>query len=459
VTGQCLAEKRRPSGLSLSLNLALEFGLLMETFIARQPIFDSKQRVYGYELLFRSGLDNIFRHPDPNQATSKVIVDSFFLLGISTLTDGKRAFINMTREMLIEEYVFLVPKELIVLEILETVEPSAEVIGACKKLKQAGYMLAMDDFVYKETVAPLLDLADFIKVDFLSTPKEERRSLVRQFTPLGIHFLAEKVETHEVLQEALELGYNYFQGYFFSKPAILSGRDIPAYKLHYFQILQEIHRPELNFKELERIIKQEISLSFKLLRYINSAYFGVRYKISSILQALVLLGEKEVKKWSSLVALANMGQDKPDELVVQAMIRAKFCESLAPCLGLKHRKGDLFLMGMLSLIDAILDRPLSDILKEMPVDNDIKEGLLGEENRLHDIFQCVLAFERGEWDLLSERTSKLGVDEATSYQLYFDAIHWGHRCFEGAGGGDQKGTPRLRGLKTKETSLVVKGGT
>lgn len=407
------------------------FSLLMETFVARQPIFDSQQKAYGYELLFRSGLVNLFTHPDPNQATSRVIVDSFLLFGISTLTNGKRAFINITQDFLLQEYVFLIPKEHIVVEILETVEPSGEVIHACRKLKQAGYVLAMDDFVYKETYKPLLDLTDFIKVDFLSTAKEERRSLAREFTPLGIHLLAEKVETPEVLQEAMELGYTYFQGYFFSKPAILTGRDISAHKLHYLQILREIHRPELDLKELEKIIKQEISLSFKLLRYINSAYFAVRNRISSILQALTLLGEKEVKKWVSLIALANMGQDKPDELVVQAIIRARFCESLASYLGLTHRSGDLFLMGMLSLIDAILDQPLSHILKEMPIADDIKESLLGGENRLHDIYQYILAFEKGDWDQLAERASKLRVDEGASYQLYFDAIQWGYGCFQG----------------------------
>jgi EAL and modified HD-GYP domain-containing signal transduction protein len=403
----------------------------MEIFVARQPIFDSQQKIYGYELLFRSGLDNMFRNPDPNQATSKVIVDSFFLLDLSTLTGGKRAFINIPRDILLNEYVFLVPKDLIVAEILETVRPDAEVISACEKLKQAGYLLAMDDFVYDEMYRPLVELADFIKVDFLSTAIDERRSLIRKLTPLGKRFLAEKVETPEVLREASDLGYTYFQGYFFSKPTILSGRDIPAYKLHYLRILREIHRPELDFRELEGIIKQEVSVSFKLLRYINSAFFGLRNKITSILQAIVLLGEKEIKKWISLITLANMGQDKPDELVILAIIRAKFCESLAFYMGLRHRSEDLFLMGMLSLIDAILGQPLSDILKEIPVADDVKKGLLGEENRLHDIYQYVLAFEKGDWDLLSKQTAKLGIDEATSYRLYFDAINWGRRCFQG----------------------------
>jgi c-di-GMP-related signal transduction protein len=402
----------------------------METFIARQPIFDSQKKVYGYELLFRSGLDNVFKHSDPNQATSKVLSDSFCLLGMPTLTGGKRAFINITRDILLSEYLFLVPKELVVAEILETVDPDQDVIAACKKLKQAGYLLAMDDFVYKDEYKPLIDLADFIKVDFLATGVDELKSLVQDFSPLGIHFLAEKVETPETFQYATEVGYEYFQGYFFSKPTILSGKDIPAFKFHYLQVLQEIHHPEMNFKRLGGIIKQEISISFKLLRYINSAYFGLRNQITSIMQALVLLGEKEIKNWVSLITLANMGQDKPEELVVNAIIRAKFCESLAFYAGLKHRCEDLFLMGMLSLIDAILDKPLSDILKEIPVAGDIKAALLGEENRLGDVYKYIQTYEKGDWDDLYRQSGRLGLDEATSSRLYLNAVKWGHQCFQ-----------------------------
>jgi c-di-GMP-related signal transduction protein len=402
----------------------------MDTFIARQPIFDSDKRVYGYELLFRSSLDNFFKHPDPDQATSKVIADSFFLMGMSTLTGGKRAFINITRDILIQDYLFLIPKELIVVEILETVEPDAQVVEACKKLKRAGYLLAFDDFIYQEVYSPLMEVIDFIKVDFLSMGESQQKSLVHQFSSSKVRFLAEKVETPEVFRGAMEMGYQYFQGYFFSKPAIISGKDIPGYKLHYLQILSEIHRPELDFKQLDLIIKQEMSLSFKLLRYINSAFFGLRCKVNSIKQVLLLIGEKEIRKWVSLITLAHMGGDKPEELIIQAIIRAKFCESLGSFSGLSLRAEDLFLMGMFSLIDAILDRSLSDILSEIPIANDVKEALMGEKNRLRNILEYVLLYEKGEWDHLSLQASKLGMDEAIPLRLYLDAIKWGHCCFQ-----------------------------
>lgn len=402
----------------------------METYIARQPIFDLHKRVYGYELLFRSGLDNIFKQEDPDQASSQVIIDSFFLHNISALTGRKRAFINVTRDLLLKEYLLLIPRQLVVVEILENIDPDSEVIAACKKLKKAGYLLAMDDFVYGEKYKPFMDLADFIKIDFLSTAEKERKSLPQNFSPLGIGFLAEKVETPATFQEALELGYTYFQGNFFSKPTIIPGKDLPGYKLHYFRIIQEINRPEISFERLEELIKKEISLSYKLFRYINSAFFGLKNKVHSIKHAMALLGEKEVKKWLSFITLASIGEDKPEELAVQAIIRARFCESLAPHVGLPSRADGLFLMGMFSLLDAFLDRPLSDLLMEIPLDTDIKKALLGEENRFGELYQCVLAYERGEWGKLSEHGKKFRITEALLSQLYLGAVEWGSIPFQ-----------------------------
>ena len=405
----------------------------MDTFIARQPIFDSRKKVFGYELLFRSSLENVFKHSDPDQATSKVISDAFFLLDLPTLIDGKRAFINLTREILVKEYISLVPKDLVVVEILETVDPDAEVIQACKKLKQAGYLLAMDDFVFNQRYSPLLELTDFIKVDFVATSEGDRRSLCKAFSPLGIRLLAEKVETSESLLEASEMGYTYFQGYFFCKPTVLKGKDIPGFKQHYFQILQEIHHPELNFDKLEEFFKMEISLSYKLLRYINSAFFGLRSKINSIKQALVLLGEKEIKKWVSLVVLANLGKDKPEELAVQTVTRAKFCESLAPYTGLLNQAGDLFLVGLFSLIDSFLDRPKADILTEIPIHDEIKGAILGEENRLGKVYNFVLSYEQGDWATFAEQGVKIGIDETKTPRLYLEALKWGQGSFSYTG--------------------------
>ena len=402
----------------------------MERFVARQPIFDRHQKVYAYELLFRSSLENVYSHANQDVASSDVIVSSFFLLDIQTITGGNRAFINVTRDVLVREFITMLPKEIAVVELLESITADTEVLFILEKLKKEGYLIALDDFVYNDQTKGLVDLADIIKVDLLSTTSEDRRSLIKELAPRGIKFLAEKVETQEIYQESLEMGFTYFQGYFFSRPHIISGRDIPGVKLNYLRILQEIHKPSLDFEQIEGVIRVEISLCYKLLRYINSPFFGVINNISSIKQALVLLGERDVKKWVSLLALATMGEDQPEELVLLAIIRAKFCESLASYAGLMARSADLFLMGMFSLIDTILSRPLDSILSEIPISDDVKSALLGEENQLRYIYDCVIAYERGEWEKLSEVAAKLGIDEYKTPQVYLSSVDWAMKHFK-----------------------------
>lgn len=400
----------------------------MESFIARQPIFDARRNVYGYELFFRSGLENVFRHSDPDQATSKVMVDSFFLFNLNDLTGGKRAFINVPREILLKEYMFFLPREQVVVELLETVEPDAEVLQACQKLKHAGYLIAMDDFVYEPRYEPLLEFTDFVKVDFLATPEEARKSLLQKISPPRVRLVAEKVETLEMFQHGIESGYSFFQGYFFSKPAILVAKDIPTFKAHYFQLLKEIHRSGTDLDKLDEIIRRDVALTYKLLRYINSAFFGLPHKIKSVKQALILLGEKTIKNWISFVALASMAVDKPEELLVLTIVRARFCEMLAPYFNLGDRKDDSFLMGLFSLIDAFLDRPLSQILAEIPIDDPIKLALLGEPSRLGEIYQYTLSYEKAAWGDL-QKPIITPDEDTTPLSLYVEALKWGQAFY------------------------------
>ncbi len=401
----------------------------MKKFVARQPIFDPHQKVYAFELLFRSGMDNFFDASDPDQASTSVIVDSLLLMGMEKLTGGDRAFINCTRNVLIKGYAALLPKDKVVVEILESVEPDDEVVGACLRLKRAGFMLALDDFIYEERLEPLLPLIDFVKVDFRKTTEMDRRALVEKLSPRGIKMVAEKVETRSELQQASEMGYSYFQGYFFSKPEIVVAQDIPGYKLNYLRVLQAVNQPEINLVELENIIKLEASLTYKLLRYLNSAFFGFRTEIRSIHHALALLGEEELKKWASLIAMAAMGADKPPELVVSVIVRAVFCESLAPRIGMMNRSNDLFLLGMMSLIDAVLDRPLPEILEKMPISHEVKEALLGVENRFRDVYETVIAYEAADWRSFAEKARKLNLDEETVPDLYLKSVEWAKNTF------------------------------
>jgi len=323
---------------------------------------------------------------------------------------------------------FFLPKDQVVVELLETVEPDPEVIQACQKLKRAGYLIAMDDFVYHDRYRPLLEVADFVKVDFMSTPADARKALYEKISPLKARLVAEKVETPDMFRQGVDGGYALFQGYFFSKPLIVVGKDIPTFKARYLQLLQEIYRPGMDLKKLDDIIKQDVGLTYKLLRYINSAFFGLPNKIKSVRQALVLLGEKTIKNWVSFIALAGMGADKPEELLVLTIVRARFCEMLAPYFQLADRKDDSFLMGLFSLIDAFLDRPLQAILADIPIDDPIKMALLGEPNSLGEIYQYSLSYEKAAWENL-EKPIVAQVPEITPFSLYLDALKWGQKLY------------------------------
>ncbi|MBW2324661.1 MAG: HDOD domain-containing protein, partial [Deltaproteobacteria bacterium] len=262
-----------------------------------------------------------------------------------------------------------------------------------------------------------------------TTGVEERKSLVERYGSRDIKMLAEKVETRDEFKQALELGYSYFQGYFFSKPVIISGKDIPAFKLNYLRLLQEVSRPDFSFDRVEDIIKSEVSLSNKLLKYLNSAFFGFRTEIRSIRQALTLLGEVEARKWISLTALAGMSEDKPGELIRMAIIRAKFCELLACEVGFNNRKSDLFLLGVFSMVDAIMDRSAGEIVEEISLAEDVKDALLGEENRLRKIFNLVVAYEKGEWETVADLSAGFKIDEDVSPGLYLNSIAWAEQIF------------------------------
>lgn len=396
----------------------------MDAFIARQPILDRKQKVYGYELLFRSGLEDFFDHPDPDQATSKVIADSLLLPGLDQLTNGLPAFVNVTRDLLVSDGICLLPAARTGVEVLECVEPDDEVLDACRRLKGKGYVLALDDYVAGSPWEAHLDLADIVKVDVLESTYEERSALARRFKHGGPRLLAEKVETQAMHEETRGLGYELYQGYFFARPTTLSARDIPMSQLHHVQLLREIHRPGLDFDALEEIIEHEVGLSYKLLRYINAAFFGWRGTVESIRHALMLLGEREIKNWASVVVMAGMASDKPDELVTQALIRGRHCERLAGPAGLAPRAHDLFLMGAFSLIDAMLDVPLPRVLREIPIAGDVKEALLGEPGPLRDVFTVVVAYAAGDWALVAERAGRLGLEEGVIAAGYVEALQW-----------------------------------
>lgn len=394
----------------------------MDTFVARQPIFDRKENVFGYELFFRNGTQNYYEGIDGDQATTDVITNSFLTIGMDTLTRGRRAFINFTTNLIKDRTAYLLPYDLVVIEILENIEPDEDIILACQKLKEAGYLLALDDFVFEEKFKPFIYLADIIKIDFTNTHGKGRVDIVKQLSSHNIKFLAEKVETREDFDQALQAGYSLFQGYFFSKPLVVVGKNIPAFKLNSLRLLKEINNVDSNFEKLEDIIKGDVSLSYNLLKFINSAAFGLKMRINSIKQALVLLGLSEVRKWASLMALQTVGKDKPSELIINSLVRAAFGEALARKTMLSQEASNVFFMGMFSHIDAFLDRPLEELLDELPLTQEIKQVLLGKVNRFSPIFNLVLAYEKADWAYLIECVRLLNLDESEISDLYLKAL-------------------------------------
>jgi len=396
----------------------------LEHFIARQPIFDTKGRVYAYELLFRSGLHNYFDCDDQDHAAASVIANSNLLFNLSEMTGSTKAFINCTRRVLLEDLMTTLPRQQAVVEVLEDIEPDEDLIAACQRLKQQGYTLALDDFVYHKNFEPLLALADIIKVDFLLSDVDEQKRLAQMMIPRGIKMLAEKVETHEVYEQAKEMGYQLFQGYFFAKPVIISRKDIPTNKVQFLRILKDVHAQDVDFKKLALTIQSEVSLSYKLLKLINSAAFALRHKVTSILQALSLLGLREIRSWVSLLSISSMADDKPAELVVSSLIRARMCEQLAQPCKMGDRQSDMFLMGLFSLLDVIMSRPIDEILEEITVEQDIVEALTGTQSELNQVLSLVVATEKGEWAQVSNLAAALQLEEKAISQAYIDAVKW-----------------------------------
>ena len=389
-------------------------------YVARQPIFDRREQVFAYELLFRDGLENAF-HGDVDEA-SRATLDRSLLMGLDVLCDGRRAFVNCTRDTLLHGLVTLLPPATTVVEILESVPADAEVLAACRSLKKAGYTLALDDYVPDDRRDPFTEIADIIKVEMLLTTPEQRLELMKRFAPWRCRMLAEKIETRAEFQHARALGFSYFQGFFFRRPEILSTRDVPANRLNYLRMLQEVSRPELDMPAIESLVKAEAAVCYRLLRYLNSTAFGFRNEIHSVRHALTILGERDLRRWVRLVATVGAGQDKTTDLVLAALVRGRFAELLAP--HIPHGHSDLFLMGLLSLIDAMLDMPMKDILDRISLDHPTNQVLLGQPSPLRSVFHLILSHESGDWESAGKLTRALGLDGKMVADHYWEAQQW-----------------------------------
>lgn len=397
----------------------------MHVFVARQPIFDKKNNVVAYELLFRSGYENAYNHIDGNKATLNVISNTFYEFNFKAVVDRKKAFINFTEKLIKEEIATILPPKDVVIEILETIEPTDEIVNACRKLKEQGFTLALDDFVFNKNYEKLIEVVDIVKVDFLITKGLERKKI---FDLLKINdkieFLAEKIESMEEYNEAVYYGYTYFQGYYLSKPVILSKQGISYNKSTSLKILKLINDKEFSFADLESLILKDVGLSYKLTKLINSSAYYIKNKVKSLKYAIAFLGEKEITKWLYVVLLNDLKGKNPDELIRISLERARFSELLCNMSSYKEKSFLAYITGLFSVMDSILNCSMESVLKDIYLYDEVKEALVGKENILNAILKLAINFGRGEWSEAEIYADKIQLDINEVSDLYLDALRW-----------------------------------
>jgi EAL and modified HD-GYP domain-containing signal transduction protein len=386
---------------------------MAEVFVARQPIFNAALDVAGYELLFRRGADAEALVVNAEGATATVVLNSFTEIGLERIVGASTAWINVSRDFVLNGLAGTVPPDVAVLEILEDQVIDDDFVTALKKLKAQGYRLALDDFEYSASTDAILPLIDIVKLDFLALGWEGMARHVKYLRPYGLTLLAEKLETREDYAYCTELGCDLFQGFFFCKPELVRNRGIAANRLSLLQTVSALQDPTVDLAALEQLVSRDVALSFRLLRYINSAFFGLRMEVRSIGQALALLGVERLRHWTTLSLLASI-DDKPPELTVTALVRARFCEQAGASLG---SPGQLFTLGLFSVIDALMDAPIADVIASIPFPEEMRAALIdhaGEQGRL---LECVGALEAADFD----RAQSIVPDAG---ELYLESMVW-----------------------------------
>jgi EAL and modified HD-GYP domain-containing signal transduction protein len=394
----------------------------METIIARQPIFNFNRRLFAYELLYRGVKNLSLTNIGGERATTALLTGAFLTEGLQKISNNKPCFINFTEELLLTDIVGNFSKNKIIIEILEDVRPTAEVINACRKIKKEGYILALDDFVFHQKLSPLIELADIIKFDIQLTPVDTIHKALHYLSRYDIELLAEKVETHEEFKKAVKLGFTYFQGYFLEKPEILRIKELEASHVHLLTLIAEISKREISIGKLTQIITADVSLSYKLLRYINSAYFYLIKRVESITHAITYLGEDELRRFVTLVAISELASKRPKEIIRLVTIRAKFCEQLGLHSGWLTNPDELFLLGLFSLLDAMLESPMEVILEKVPVSDEIKQALNSQTGPLAPFLKTAVHYEKGQHESYLQTLEQLDIDTKDIHKLYLDAV-------------------------------------
>nr|WP_320010041.1 HDOD domain-containing protein [uncultured Desulfobulbus sp.] len=396
----------------------------MDVYIARQPIFDAHKKIFAYELLFRQSQGLHLGELSGDRATTSLLSTAFLTEGIEKIAGNRPCFINFTQNLLLQEIAPTFPKNKIIIEILEDVKATPEVVAACRRLSELGYILALDDFVYEKNLLPLIELTNIIKIDYrLSTTSEIERMLYR-LSRFNIRFLAEKIETYEEFDHARKLGFHYFQGYFFAKPESLKITEIASNKISLINLLTEINKAETTVEQLENIIATDVSISYKLLRYINSSFYHLLKEVDSIRQAIIYLGDQEIRRFVTLVIVSELAADKPPELIRLSIIRARWCQLVAESCKQVTDSGEFFLLGLFSLIDAILDKPMQQVLEMLPLSDAIREALIDTGGPYAPFLLVLLTYEKGQTKECLRNLRKIKADPSKVYDHYLEAVQF-----------------------------------
>lgn len=426
----------QPGESSIWVGAAEDGSLVLPTetnYLARQPIFDASLQVHGYELLYRGGSEPYARFVDPTFATLSVISSVFFTLGRETVGGSKMLFLNVGKEILDDERVTLLPPRQLALEILEDVARDEALLQHCDSLRGAGFSLALDDIVTVAQMEPMRHHIDFAKIDFLNLDSAQRAEVCGVAREWRIPVIAEKVETYEDFQEARKLGCQYFQGFFFAKPNLLRAQRLKGSRNHHLMVLAEVSAVEMDFERLEGLMRQDLSLSWLFFRFLNSAQFSWSTEIRSLRHAFALLGAENLRKWILLAVVPYLAANKPHELVVESLLRARFCELLAESSKLYSRASDLFLVGLFSVLDAVLDRPLPEIVQTLQLPGDVRDVLLAEQTAnpwMRDTAALARCYASIDDKSLQDQCTRLGLTPHMVANHYFEADLFARRVFQ-----------------------------
>jgi EAL and modified HD-GYP domain-containing signal transduction protein len=397
----------------------------MFAYIARQAILNKNKELYAYELLFRDGENNCFPDISPDEATSKILTDSHLDLGLEDISAGNPVFINFHQDTLLHRFPTSLDPKKVVIEVVETVIPNAELVQACKTIKKLGYTLALDDHDFDPQWDVLLPYVDIIKVDIVECDKQTLIDNIGKYVDSRIKLVAEKIETMQDFEKYRDMGFDYFQGYFFARPEIIKQKKLPTSKLSLIELIAASSSAEFDLDKVSSIIERDVSLSYKLLRFINNPLVNKAHEISNLRHALNYMGQVEVKKFIALLALANLGDNKPVELIHLSLVRAKFCDLIGQAKSLSNNPPTGFLVGLFSLLDSLLDQPMQGIVEKLPIGKDIKAALCGDENELRQFLALIRAFERGYWKGVVNISNQLSLDVRMSQAFYNESLKWG----------------------------------